>query len=426
MFVGELHAKWAAMTQTVQIGTAARRASDGRIIGLVSAAHFVSHYYGLLLPPLFAFVRADYGVSYTKLGLAIAAYNVVSAALQTPTGFLADRFGAGTILIAGLVFGGSAFMLAGMVDSFWFLVAMFGVAGLGNTVYHPADYAILAHHVSPARLGPAFSIHTASGMLGTAAAPVTLLILQSVVGWRGAFIAAGALGVLVAAVLLTQRDALVEPVRAAPANLKAEETPRNAGAMGLLLSPAILRNLLFFIMLAIAGGGLQNYMPVALDALFGTPLPISNSALSSFLLMSAVGVLVGGYVTTRTDRHAAVATIGLVVIALTAVLVGLVDLGAVALILTMTIGGFFSGVIMPSRDMIVRAVTPPGSFGKVFGFVTTGFNIGGMVSPLLFGWLMDDGHPQAIFLLVAAASLISIATVVRSGIRDQVSGIRNR
>jgi FSR family fosmidomycin resistance protein-like MFS transporter len=279
-------------------------------------------------------------------------------------------------------------------------------------VYHPADYSILSHHVSPRRIGPAFSIHTSAGMLGSAAAPVTLLLLQTVVGWRGAFVAAGALGLIVAAVLVLQRDALAEPANAkAPSHQTPEQEPAES-AWGLLLSLPILKNLLFFVMLAIAGGGLQTYMPVALDALFGTPLPVSNSALSSFLFMSAVGVLAGGYLTTRTDRHSLVATIGLIVIALSAALVGLVDLGGVVLILTMTIGGFFNGVIMPSRDMIVRSVTPPGSFGKVFGFVTTGFNIGGIVSPLLFGWLMDDGHPQAIFLLVAAASLISIATVM--------------
>lgn len=401
----------------MQLGRTSRQASDGRIIGLVSAAHFVSHYYNLVLPPLFAFVRADYGVSYTKLGLAITTYNVVSAALQTPTGFLADRFGPATILIAGLALGGSAFMLAGMVDSFWFLVAMFAIGGLGNTVYHPADYAILSNHVSPRRIGPAFSIHTAAGMLGWAAAPVSVLMLQAIVGWRGAFIAAGALGIVVAVLLLLQRDVLSTPAAAVPPSREREDEGAVGTGLGLLLSFPILQNLLFFVMLAIASGGMQTYMPVALGALFGTPLSVSNLALSAFLLMSTIGVLAGGYVTTRTDRHALVATVGLVVISVTAALVGLVDLGAAMLVLTMTIGGFFNGVIMPSRDMIVRAVTPQGSFGKVFGFVTTGFNIGGMISPLLFGWLMDSGHPQAIFLLVAAASLVSIATVM---------GIRNR
>jgi MFS family permease len=395
------------MTQIVQIAAAPRRASDARIIGLVSAAHFVSHFYILILPPLFAFVRADYGVSYIELGLALTVFNVVSAVLQTPAGFLADRIGAATILVAGLVIGGAAFMMAGLVDSFWFLVAMFALAGVGNTVYHPADYALLAHHLSPARMGPAFSIHTSSGMLGSAAAPVTLLLLQGQVGWRGAFVVSGALGLVMAAVLVLQRDTLAERAHAGdhPPPAPAPGTARN-----LLLSVPILRNLLFFVMLAISGS-VQNYAPVALDALFATPLSVGNLALSAFLLLSAIGVLAGGWLTTRTNRHAVVAAVGLVVTAAGSVLIGAVDLGAVLLVLTMAVSGFFSGVIMPSRDMIVRSVTPPGSFGKVFGFVTTGFNIGGIISPLLFGWLLDGGHPQAIFMLVAAAALVSILTV---------------
>jgi MFS family permease len=400
------------MTQAVQIPSGTRQASDGRIIGLVSAAHFVSHYYILVLPPLFAFVRADYGVSYMQLAVAITAFNVVSAVLQTPAGFLADRFGAATILVGGLVLGGAAFVLAGLVDSFWFLVAMFAVAGLGNTVYHPADYAILSHHVSPTRMGPAFSIHTAAGMLGWAAAPVTLLMVQNVYGWRGAFVAAGALGLVVAAVLVFQRDILADPAPASPADHPVPAGSGSGSALRLLISPAILLNFMFFVLLATTSGGLQTYLPVALGALYGTPMAIANSALSAYLLMSAVGVLAGGLIASRTERHGMVATIGLVVIAATAVLVGVIDLGTVLLIATMALGGFFNGVIMPARDMIVRSVTPPGSFGKVFGFVTTGFNIGGMVTPLLFGWLMDTGHPQAIFVVVAVASLVGILTVM--------------
>jgi MFS family permease len=244
-------------------------------------------------------------------------------------------------------------------------------------------------------------------MLGSAAAPVTLLLLQNAVGWRGAFIASGALGLVVAAIIVLQRHALADP--SAP-RLHAAEAPDSGKAVDLLLSLPILKNLLFFVMLAIAGS-VQNYAPVALDALFATPLAVGNSALSAYLLLSAVGVLAGGYLTTRTDQHAIVAVVGLVVMAITSVLVGIIDFGTILLLLTMSVGGLASGMIMPSRDMIVRAVTPPGSFGKVFGFVTTGFNIGGIISPLLFGWLLDNGHPQAIFMLVAVAALVSILTV---------------
>ena len=158
-------------------------------------------------------------------------------------------------------------------------------------------------------------------------------------------------------------------------------------------------------------GGMYNYSVVALGALYATPVTIANAALSGNLLLSAIGVLIGGVLVGRTTRHGTVATLGLAGIALFTALIAQVDLGTLALIAAMSAAGFFSGVIMPSRDMIVRAVTPPGSFGKVFGFVTTGFNIGGIVSPLIFGAIMDHGSPRLVFLLVAAFSLIAVVTV---------------
>jgi MFS transporter, FSR family, fosmidomycin resistance protein len=401
------------MAQALEIRAESKRGRDTRVIGLVSAAHFVSHFYILLLPPLFPFVRAEYGVSYTELGLALAAFNVVSAGLQTSAGFLTDRIGAPAVLVAGLLVSAGAFALAALVPSYWFLVAMFAVAGLGNTVYHPADYSILSHHVSAQRMGQAFSVHTFAGMLGSAVAPPALLVLQGTVGWRGAFLVAALLGVLAAAVMMLQRDALGGPV--APARNRLPAEPATGEAWRLLFSPPLLRNLAFFVMLAISAGGLQNYSVVALGALHGTPLSIANAALAGYLLMISAGVLLGGLLASRTQRHDLVAVTGLVVVALMALAIGLVGLDAALLIVLMALGGLCSGLIMPSRDMIVRSLAPAGSFGKVFGFVTTGFNLGGIVSPLLFGWLMDVGHPRAIFLLVASFSLLSIPTVLSFG-----------
>src|SRR5262245_30250455 len=182
------------------------RPSYVRVVGAVSAAHFVSHYYIILLAPLLPFVRDAYGVSYTEIGLAFAAFNIVSAVGQTPAGFLVDRIGARALLVAGLLTGAGAFILAGVIDSFWVLVAMFALAGVGNTVYHPADYALLSQHVPSDRIGQAFSVHTFAGMLGSAVAPATLLIMQSQWGWRGAFVGAGMLGLAIAAVLLVMRE----------------------------------------------------------------------------------------------------------------------------------------------------------------------------------------------------------------------------
>ncbi|MGA7307323.1 MAG: MFS transporter, partial [Pseudolabrys sp.] len=166
------------MSQATEI-LGASRPSYIRVVGAVSAAHFVSHYYIILLAPLLPFVRAEYAVSYTEIGLAFAAFNIVTAVLQTPAGFLVDRFGARPLLVAGLVTGAGAFTVVGLVDSFWVMVAMFALAGVGNTVYHPADYSLLSHYVPSERIGQAFSVHTFAGMLGSAVAPVSLLVMQS-------------------------------------------------------------------------------------------------------------------------------------------------------------------------------------------------------------------------------------------------------
>ncbi|MGA9081955.1 MAG: MFS transporter [Pseudolabrys sp.] len=395
------------MSQATEI-LGASRPSYIRVVGAVSAAHFVSHYYIILLAPLLPFVRAEYAVSYTEIGLAFAAFNIVTAVLQTPAGFLVDRFGARPLLVAGLVTGAGAFTVVGLVDSFWVMVAMFALAGVGNTVYHPADYSLLSQYVPSDRIGQAFSVHTFAGMLGSAVAPVSLLVMQSQWGWRGAFMGASALGIAVAVLLLAMRDFSAVQMNPAPTRRNADNT---TAGWRLLLSAPILLNLLFFVLLAMISGGLYNYSVVALGALYGTPVTSANAALTGNLLLSAVGVLMGGLLVGRTTRHGMVATIGLGAMAVFTALIAQIDLGTIALIGAMSLTGFFSGIIMPSRDMIVRDVTPAGSFGKVFGFVTTGFNIGGIISPLIFGAIMDHGSPRLVFLAVAAFSLVAIVTV---------------
>jgi MFS transporter, FSR family, fosmidomycin resistance protein len=394
------------------IGSA--RAPYARVVGAVCAAHFMSHFYIILLAPLMPFVRDEYQVTYTQIGLAFAVFNIVTAVFQTPAGFLVDRLGARVLLILGLAIGAASFITAGLVNSFWVMIAMFAIAGIGNTVYHPADYALLSQHVPSDRIGQAFSLHTFAGMLGSAVAPASLLMMQSSWGWRGAFIGAGMLGFAVAFFLLLVRDG---STAAANASTRAASNSPDAG-WRLLFSAPILLNLTFFILLAMMSSGLYNYSVVALGALYGTPVTTANAALTGNLLFSAAGVLVGGLLVTRTKRHSLVATLGLTAMALSVALVALVDLTSLALIAAMSLAGLFSGVIMPSRDMIVREVTPPGSFGKVFGFVTTGFNIGGIVSPLIFGAVMDHGSPRMVFLLVAAFTLLGIVTVATRPLRS--------
>ena len=403
------------MTQAIELLLSSDRASERRLVGGICFAHLVSHYYITLLAPLFLFVREDYGVTYTELGLALTAFNVLSTALQTPTGFLVDRVSARMVIIYGLILGAGAFAIAGLVNSFWVFVAMFAVAGIANTVYHPADYAILSRHIPPARAGRVFSFHTFSGMLGNAVAPPTLLFMQSYVGWRGAFLGAAALGLVAAAVLLLTR----EPAPLAAKTRKQETTGAALDGWRLLTAPAILINLVFFILLSFCGGGLNNYLVAALGALYGTPAAVANWALTALLIMSAAGVLAGGILTGMTSRHGLVASGGLVVTAIVCVLIGLIDFNALALVVLMSAAGFFSGLTMPSRDMIVRAVTPPGAYGRVFGFVSSGFNIAGIVTPIIFGQLLDHGYVREIFFFMALCALLAISTVAFSTTRKR-------
>ena len=194
------------MAQAAELLTPAR-ASETKLIAGVCFAHLVSHYYILILAPLFAFIRADFGVTYTELSLALTVFNLVSAVLQTPVGFFIDRTGARINLIGGLLLGSAAIAIAGTVHSFWVFIAMFAVLGLANTVYHPADYTLLSERVPPRRMTQVFSFHTCSGMIGSAIAPVTLLFMQSAVGWRGAFLCSALLGVVAALFLAVQGEA---------------------------------------------------------------------------------------------------------------------------------------------------------------------------------------------------------------------------
>src|SRR5215467_3839176 len=285
---------------------------------------------------------------------------------------------------------------------------MYGVAGLGNTAYHPADYSLLSHHSPSEKFSQIFAFHTFAGMLGSAVAPVTLLAIQSYFGWRGAYIGAALLGFTVLAVLIAQP----KPVAA----LRSARTGKGsahgaAGGWRMLMSPAILLNLAFFVLTSIMGNGLNTYLVVALGALHATPPAIANVALTSLLAMNAVGVLAGGMLAARIRQHALIAAAGLTIAGVVTALIGIFDLGSAALIGLTGLSGFCVGATYPSRDMLVRAVTPPGAFGTVFGFVSTGFNIGASIAPIVYGMLMDRGQPRAIFFLSAAVSLICVSTV---------------
>ena len=381
---------------------------DAKVIALVAIAHFTSHVHIMLLPPIFGQVKEAFGVSYTQLAVALTAFNVASALLQTPAGFLVDRIGPRLMLTAGLIVGALAITAAALLPGYWFFVIAYAFLGLANTVYHPADYSILSSAIDGRKIGKAFSIHTFAGYLGSGVTPALVLACAAIWNWQGAFLFAAALSFAVALLLIVAGGILPRVVRKPMEPTKAEAKV----GLDLLLSGPILRNLLFFFCIAMANGGLQTYSIVGLAAIHDTPGTVANIGLSGFLLFSAAGVLVGGIIADRTPHHEWVAAIGFACTSAMAVLMAWVNMPGAVLITVMSVGGLLNGIIQPSRDMMVRAVTPAGSFGKVFGFVSTGFNLGGMVAPLLYGFLMDRGEPRAIFMIVVAFILLGLVTAI--------------
>ncbi len=381
-------------------------------IALVSSAHFVNHFQSLVLPPLFPFLTARLGVGFVELGLALTVANVTAVCAQLPVGFLVDRLGSRRMLILALAIAGTAFISFGMAPSYPHLLMMMGVVGLTNSVFHPADYALLSAKIAPARVGRAFSIHTFSGFLGNAVAPVTMLGLVAAFGLNIGLILAGVLALVVALPL-----ALARGVDNLPAAAMAGAAP-GGGIKELtgILTPTLLALTGFFALLSLSGSGISNFSVAALTRAYGTPVSIANLALTFYLGAQALGVLAGGFVADKTRRHAEVAAIGYGVNACIVLVIGVIALGAAPLVMTMAAAGFLGGLIMPSRDMLVRAAAPPGAVGRAFGVVTAGFNIAGTIGPLMFGFLMDQGAPLWVF---RASVIIMLLTALIAWVGDR-------
>jgi FSR family fosmidomycin resistance protein-like MFS transporter len=387
---------------------AAPLGTDARTISVVAIAHAMSHFLQLFIAPLFPLIKDDLGVSYTALGAVTGLYYGVSGICQTLSGFAVDRFGARRVMIFGITLCVAGALLIGFAQSFEALVFAAIVGGIGNSVFHPSDFAILNSRVSPGRLGFAYSWHSMAGSLGYAVAPLISVALASQLGWHGAVYVAAAIGAAVLALVVWNNDALeVAPTRGKGKQGSVMDDIKILGSTPVLMCFG------YFLLIAFVFIAMQAFGVTTMISMYGISAALASAALTSYMAGSAGGIFVGGFVAARGWSPVKVAATGMGASAAIMLMIGLAWFPGVVLPLILALAGFAGGVTQPSRDLIVRQTTPKGSTGAVYGFVYSGLDLGSVVAPVFFGWLLDGGQASGVFLSSALVLVITILTVLQ-------------
>jgi MFS transporter, FSR family, fosmidomycin resistance protein len=375
---------------------------DMRVNLLIGTGHFLSHFYQLCLPPLFLVWQDQFKVSFAELGLAPVVMAVMAALMQTPYGFLVDRFGARRFLIGNTLVMSIAIALMAFATAYWQILILAMISGAANAVYHPADYSILAGSIRKERMGQAFALHTFTGNAGFALAPPVVAILLAFIGWRDALLVLGLLGVPVAAAILWQSSILQEQARG----------EKKAGGMTLsklLLDRTLILFFLFFLCGSMAGSGVQAWLITILHEQKGIALALASTALTAYMIGTSAGVLLGGWLVDRWKRFITLFVAGLTIFSAALILlVGVLPVGSAAAITIMFFSGAALGASRTPRDIMLKDAAPPGEIGKVFGFVSSGLPLGGALTPVPFGYLIDHGRAEWVLVLAAGILVASI------------------
>ena len=386
--------------------------SDMAVISLVGLAHGTSHFFHLLLPPLFpAFVR-DFGVSYSQLGLLVSLFFVISAVGQATSGFLVDRVGARPVLFAAMGCFVAAALAAAGAQGYGGLMLAAALAGLGNSPFHPADFTILNKRVSAPRLGHAFSVHGISGNLGWAVAPLMLIGLSEAAGsWRVAYLGCAVLAAAVGLTMWLNRglldDRLGEVERSQAAAARPAAAPEHP--MAFLKLSSVWTCFAFFVWTTAALSALLSFAGPALARMHAVPLSATAFVVTGYMLCAAAGMVAGGFLLARTQRLERSIAWAMTASALLLLVVAAGVLPALAAGALAALAGFGTGLAGPSRDMLVKRAAPPGATGRVYGTVYAGLDVGFALAAPVFGWMLDRGHPQAVFAGAALSLMLGVA-----------------
>jgi MFS transporter, FSR family, fosmidomycin resistance protein len=375
-----------------------------RVNLLIGTGHFMSHFYVLCLPPMFLVWQKVFDVSFAQLGLTVALMSGTTAILQTPVGFLVDRHGARRFLVGGALLMSLSMAAMGLATAFWQILALAVLSGVGNSVIHPADYAILSGSVDKDRMGRSFALHTFSGNLGFSAGAPVIALLMVAIGWRGSLILVGLLGVPIVGAILLQSRILVDQAREQPRHASAPISGRQ-----LLMTRPMLLFFGFFMLGACAGAGVQAWLITVLHTVKGLDLRVASTALFAYMAGSTCGTLVGGWFADRYKTHLLSFAVVLTTFSAALILaVGVLPVPGVATIALVFFSGLALGASRTPRDVMVKDAAPPGQIGKVFGFVSAGLPLGSAITPVPFGFLIDRGHPELVLVLVSVILLLSL------------------
>lgn len=371
--------------------------ADAGVIGLVGLGHMISHFSQLLLAPLFPWLKDAFAVSYSQLGFLMTLFFVVSCAMQAVSGFLVDRYGPRNILFAGLGLISLAAFGMSAATSYEMLAVCAVIAGAGNAVFHPVDFTILNRKVSATRLGHAYSVHGLTGSLGWALAPAMLVPLTLAYSWRAALAAAGALVLTVLVLLWTCRDRLDLPARPT-ARADAGGPAVADDSFGFLRIPSVWMCFFFFLLFAVVLSVVQTFAPEAARQIHGVPLALAAVCVTVYMVASAVGIALGGFLVADPQRCERIIAAAMAVAALVALTIAFGTLPPMAVPVLFGVMGFSAGLAGPSRDLIVKRSTPDHATGRVYGVVYSGLDIGQALAAPLFGGLLDRQQYQGVWL----------------------------